>query len=110
MRSFYLIVWLAALALATIRQISAEEAVNSPVYAVTYLEVAPLAAGQAAALARQHADASRKEAGNVGFEMFAEIGRPNRLAVLEAWRDKPAYEAHGAAASTAAFRDKLQPL
>jgi quinol monooxygenase YgiN len=42
--------------------------------------------------------------------MLAEIGRPNRLAVLEAWRDKPAYDAHGAAPSTAAFRDKLNPL
>jgi quinol monooxygenase YgiN len=90
--------------------VKAEEAVNTPVYVVTYFEVAPPTAGQAAALARQHADASRKEAGNVGFEMLAEIGRPNRLAVLEAWRDKPAYDAHGAAPSTAAFRDKLNPL
>jgi quinol monooxygenase YgiN len=110
MRLSHSIVGLTALALATIQPISAEEAVNTPVYAVTYLEVAPPVVGQAAALARQHADASRKEAGNVGFEMFAEIGRPNRLAVLEAWRDKSAYEAHGAASSTAAFRDKLNPL
>jgi quinol monooxygenase YgiN len=110
MRLSHSIVGLAALALVTTQPINAEEAVNTPVYAVTYLEVAPPATGQAAALARQHADASRKEAGNVGFEMFAEIGRQNRLAILEAWRDKPAYEAHGAASSTAAFRDKLNPL
>ena len=101
MRLSHLIVSLAVLVLATVRPVYAEEAVNTPVYAVTYLEVAPPAAGQAAALARQHADASRKEAGNVGFEMFAEIGRPNRLAILEAWRDKPAYEAHGAASASA---------
>ena len=56
---------------------------NSPVYAVTYFEVAPASAGQAASLARQHADGTRKEDGNMGFEVFAEIGRPNRLAVLE---------------------------
>jgi quinol monooxygenase YgiN len=110
MRLSHLILSLAALGLVIGRPVNAEEPVNSPVYAVTYFEVAPPSAAQAAALARQHADATRKEAGNVGFEMFAEIGRPNRLAVLEAWRDKPTYEAHGAAASTAAFRDKLQPL
>ena len=110
MRLSPLIISLAVLVLAIVQPINAEEAVNTPVYAVTYFEVAPPAAGQAAALARQYADASRKEDGNVGFEMFAEIGRPNRLAILEAWRDKLAYEAHGAASSTAAFRDKLNPL
>jgi quinol monooxygenase YgiN len=110
MRFSHVIFSLAALGLAVVRPVYAEETVNGPVYVVTYFDVAPPAAGEAAALARQHADASRKEAGNTGFEMFAEIGRPNRLAILEAWRDKNAYEAHDAAASTAAFRDKLQPL
>jgi quinol monooxygenase YgiN len=110
MRLSSLIYGLAAFALATMQPVNAEEAVNTPVYAVTYFDVAPPAAGQAATLARQHAEASRKEAGNAGFEMLAEIGRPNRLAILETWRDKSAYDAHGAAPSTAAFRDKLQPL
>ena len=99
----------AVIVLATVQPINAEEAVNTPVYAVTYLEVAPPSAAQAASLARQYAEASRKEAGNVAFDMLAEIGRPNRLAILQAWRDKPALDAHVAAASTAAFRDKLQP-
>ncbi len=108
MRLSHLIVGLAALALATMPPLNAEEAVNTQVYVVTYFDVAPAAAGQAASLARQHAEASRKEAGNAGFEMLAEIGRPNRLAILEAWRDKSAYDAHGAAST--AFRDKLQPL
>ncbi len=80
------------------------------VYVVTYLDVAPPEAAQAAALARQYAPASRKEAGNEAFDVFEEIGRPNRFAILEAWRDKAAYDAHGAAASTTGFRDKLQPL
>ena len=110
MRLSSLIYGVAAFALATMQPVNAEEAVNTPVYAVTYLDVAPPAAGQAATLARQHAEASHKEAGNAGFEMLAEIGRPNRLAILETWRDKSAYDAHSAAPSTAAFRDKLQPL
>jgi quinol monooxygenase YgiN len=42
--------------------------------------------------------------------MLDEIARPNRLAILEAWRDKAAYDAHSEGASTTAFRDKLQPL
>jgi quinol monooxygenase YgiN len=110
MRLFRLIFSLAALVLIAVRPTLAEEAVSAPVYIVTYFEVAPTAAAQSAALGRQYADASRKEAGNTAYNMLEEIGRPNRLAILEAWRDKQAYEAHGAAASTAAFRDKLQPL
>ena len=110
MRLSHLIVGLAALALATGRPLHAEETVNGPVYIVTYFDVAPPAAAQTAALAQQFTEASRKEPGNMGFEVLEEIGRPNRLAILETWRDKQAYDAHGAAATTTAFRDKLQPL
>ncbi len=107
MRLSHLIFGLAALAFATPRPVHAEDVV---VYVVTYFDVAPPAAAETAALARQYAGASRKEAGNAGFGMFAEIGRPNRFAILEAWRDKAAYEAHVAAASTTVYRDKLKPL
>ncbi len=110
MRLSHLIVGLAALSLATVQPLHAEETGNGPVYVVTYFDVAPPAAPQTAALARQFVEASRKEAGNMGFEAIEEIGRPNRLAILETWRDKQAYDAHGAAATTTAFRDKLQPL
>jgi quinol monooxygenase YgiN len=110
MRLSHLIVGLAASALATVQPLHAEETGNGPVYVVTYFDIAPPAAAQTPALARQWVEASRKEAGNMGFEVLEEIGRPNRLAILETWRDQQAYDAHGAAATTAAFRDKLQPL
>jgi quinol monooxygenase YgiN len=110
MRLSHLVIGLAALALATVRLGYAEDTVNTPVYVVTYFDVAPTAAADTAALLRQYAEASRKEAGNVGSEAFEEIGRPNRCAILESWRDQAALEAHGAAASTSAFRDKLKPL
>ena len=67
---------------------------------MTYSDVAPPAAAQTAALAREFVEASRKQAGNMGFDVLEEIGRPNRLAILETWRDKQAYDAHGAAAAT----------
>src|SRR5436190_6614722 len=110
MRPLRLIVVLAALTLATARPGYTEDPVNNPVYVVTYFEVAPTAAAETANLVRQHAEAVRTETGNLSFEAFAEIGRPNRLAILESWRDKPALEAHGAAPSTSAFSDKLKPL
>jgi quinol monooxygenase YgiN len=105
-----MILGLAALTLAAGRPVHAEETVSTPVYVVTYFDVAPPAAAQAAAGARQFAEASRKEAGNAGFEMLQEIGRPNRFAILEAWRDKQAYDAHAAAALKTGYRDRMQPL
>jgi quinol monooxygenase YgiN len=109
MRLSHWLIGLAVLALATTRPSFAEDAVSA-LYAVTYFDVAPTAAVETAALLRQHAEATRKEAGNLSFGAFEEIGRPNRFAILETWRDKSAVEAHGAASSVSTFRDKLKPL
>ena len=87
MRLQQLIFALAALVLGTARPLCAEETAR-PVYIVTYFDVAPAAAQQSAAIAREFAAASRKEDGNAGFEVFEEIARPSRFAILETWRDK----------------------
>ena len=110
MRVRYLIFALAALVLGTVGPLYAEETMNGPVYIVTYFDVAPTAAQQSSGIVREFADVSRKEAGSAAYEVLAEIGRRNRLAIVEAWRDEHAYETHDVAASTTAFREKLRPL
>jgi quinol monooxygenase YgiN len=110
MRVSHLIFTLAALGLAIVPPIYAEETVNGPVYLVTYFEIAPTAAAQGAAVARQYAEASRKENGNDEFDVFEEVARPSRFAILEAWRDKNAADAHDAGAAATAFRGRLQPM
>jgi quinol monooxygenase YgiN len=44
------------------------------------------------------------------MELAQEAGRPTRFAVLGIWADQKAYEAHGKAAHTAQFRDKLRAV
>jgi quinol monooxygenase YgiN len=110
MRLSHLILFAAALGLATARPVDAEDTVPSPLYIVTYFDVAPTSTQQSAGIVREAADASRKEDGNAGVEAFEEIGRPSRFATLEIWRDKKAADAHNASNVTAAFRNKLQPL
>jgi quinol monooxygenase YgiN len=110
MRIFPLILGLAASAVMTSASLRAEDAVNAPVYLVAYFEVAPSAAAQTADLLRQYAGASRTEDGNTSLDAFQEIGRPNRFAIVEAWRDKKAVEAHNSSAATSTLRDRLQPL
>ena len=81
---------------------------SGPVYVVTYFEVAPAASRKAGGLLRQFTVASRKEGGNVEFTVLRETTRPGRFAIVEAWRDKAALDAHGAAMKT--LGDKLQPV
>ncbi len=79
-----------------------------PVYAVTYFEVAPTGSRKAAALLRQFAAETRKEDGNTELTALHEMGRAGRFAIVEAWKDKAAYDHHGAAMR--ALGDKLQPI
>jgi quinol monooxygenase YgiN len=79
-------------------------------YVVTYIEVAPSAKGEAAGLLRAIAAASRKEAGNERYNVLQRIGRDNQFAILEAWTDWKAAEAHAEGAALRQFREKLHPL
>ena len=47
------------------------------------------------------ADASRKGAGNLRFEVVQQTSRPNHFTVIEAWKDQKAYDARGSAARSA---------
>jgi quinol monooxygenase YgiN len=83
---------------------------SGPVYVVTHIDFTPrnAAAGEKALL--QYALDSRKEAGAVRCEVLQEAAAANHFIVLEIWRDRPAYDAHLAAADTLRFRDAIQPL
>jgi quinol monooxygenase YgiN len=61
-----------------------------------------------ALLLRPFAAATRKEDGNVEFTLLDEVGRSGRMAIVEAWRDKAALDAHQAAVK--ALAEKLQPF
>jgi quinol monooxygenase YgiN len=71
-------------------------AAGPQIYVVTYLEVGAPAAAKAAALLRRMAAASRRQGGNTRYDVLQEIGRPERFAIVEGWRDKEAFEAHRA--------------
>jgi quinol monooxygenase YgiN len=82
---------------------------TSATYVVSYIEVAPSSARNAAAALRALRDASRKEGGNSGFEILQRIGQSQQFAILEVWRDTRAQAGHAPAAGTAQLRDKLKP-
>jgi len=79
-------------------------------YVVSYIEVAPSARMAALPLLRALRDASRKEAGNSGFEILQRIDRAAHFAIVENWQDAKAQANHAAAADAKSFYDKLKPL
>lgn len=81
---------------------------SGPYYIVTYFNVAPKSVRKAAALLRSFAAASRKEDGNTELTVLHELNRPGHFAIVEAWKDKAASEAHQGAMK--ALGDKLQPI
>jgi len=83
---------------------------DNAVYLATYVEVAPTAAAAGATLLKRYHEGSRKEGGNLRFDVLQESARPNRFVILEAWQDKPALDAHANAVGTAQFTDKLKDI
>jgi quinol monooxygenase YgiN len=93
--------------LAGITSVRAQDA--SAIYIVSYIEVAPSARTATVSMLRALRDASRKEAGNSGFEVLQRIGQPQQFSILEVWSDAKAQSSHVAATGTAQFHDKLKP-
>jgi quinol monooxygenase YgiN len=83
---------------------------GNAVYLATYVEVMPNAVGSGAALLKHYRDASRSDSGNLRFDVFAEIARPNRFVILETWRDQAALADHVQSAATAQFREQLKAI
>ena len=75
---------------------------------VSHVDVAPNP--QVAVLLRDLAEASRKEAGSVRFDVVQHTMRANHFTVVEVWRDQKALDAHVAAPHTRQYRDTLQPM
>jgi quinol monooxygenase YgiN len=83
------------------------QAEDDGVYLVTYVESLPfnaLSPQSGIALQLEHyRDASRREAGNLRFDVLTELGRPNRFIILQAWRNAASLDAHGLTDSAAKF-------
>jgi quinol monooxygenase YgiN len=74
---------------------------------VSHVDVAPNP--QTPVLLKNLAEASRKDEGNVRFDVLQHTMRANHFTVIETWRDQKALDAHVAAAHTRQYRDELQP-
>jgi len=78
-------------------------------YVVTHVDfVPPNVADMAKEMAQFGVD-SRKDAGNVRFEVLRSVERMNHFEFVEVWRTRQDFEAHLAQEHTRRFREKIQP-
>jgi quinol monooxygenase YgiN len=75
---------------------------------VSHVDVAP--DPRVAGMLSRLAESSRKEDGNVRFDVVQHLQRANHFTVVETWRDQKAFDAHVAAAHTRQYRDEIQPM
>jgi autoinducer 2-degrading protein len=64
----------------------------------------------AADLLRKLSEASRKEEGNLRFDVLQHATRGNHFTVIEEWRTTKASETHAAATHTKEYRNSLGPM
>ena len=75
---------------------------------VSHVDVAPNP--QVAVMLKDLAEASRKEPGNVRFDVVQHTMRANHFTVVEIWRDQKALDVHVGSPHAKHYRDTLQPM
>ena len=81
---------------------------GSQVVVVSHVDVAPNP--QVAVMLKDLAEASRKEPGNVRFDVVQHTMRANHFTVVEVWRDQKALDVHVGTPHAKHYRDTLQPM
>jgi quinol monooxygenase YgiN len=79
-------------------------------YVIAHVDIGGGPKADAAGMLQKLAEASRREAGNLRFEVYQHAVRANHFTVVEAWQNQSALDAHAASANTKRYRDELQPI
>jgi quinol monooxygenase YgiN len=77
------------------------------IYVVTHIDVTGQFKDDAIVMMKKLAADSRREAGAERYDVWQQSNRLNHFTVCEIWKDQAALDAHGRAAPTREFRDKI---
>lgn len=80
------------------------------VYVVTHVDVGPPNRDKIMVALKALAEPTRKDRGNIRFDVLQQKNRTNHFTVVEAWTDQPSNDAHELAPHTKEFRAILGPL
>jgi autoinducer 2-degrading protein len=82
---------------------------NRSTYVISHVDIGGQGTN-ASELLKRLAEASRKEPGNLRFDVLQHAMRANHFTVIEAWQNDKALDAHAAAAHTRQYRDGIGPI
>jgi quinol monooxygenase YgiN len=80
------------------------------VYVLTHVDIAPERSAESLKILSEAAAASRRDKGNLTYEIIQQTSRPNHFTFIEVWSEIKSLQAHAAAPHTIAFRDELRPI
>jgi quinol monooxygenase YgiN len=78
------------------------------VYVITHVDASPTP--QLPMMLQRLAEDSRRDDGNLRFDIVQHTMRANHFTIIEAWRDRKAVDAHATAAHTRQYRDDFGPM
>lgn len=79
-------------------------------YSVAYVDILPASRTAAIAAIRQYREASRKDDGFRGVELFEQAERPAHFCIIETWASNQDMDAHAASANTKDFRTRIDSM
>ena len=77
---------------------------------VTHVDVPPPRKDEAEPLLSRLAEVSRKDKGNLRYDVFQQTSRTNHFTVFAAWTNVEAFESHEISAHRMDFREALWPI
>jgi quinol monooxygenase YgiN len=80
------------------------------IYIVSYVEIVPNALHYGSALLNHYRDVRREQSGNLRSTVLHEIGRPDRFAIMEVWRNKAAADNRDTSSSILQLRHELTAI
>jgi quinol monooxygenase YgiN len=81
---------------------------SQTVYVITHVDASPTP--QLPMMLERLAADSRRDEGNLRFDIYQHTMRANHFTIVEAWRDRQAQDAHAAAAHTRQYRQEFAPM
>jgi len=81
---------------------------RNTVYVITHVDASPQP--QLPMMLQQLAEESRRDDGNLRFDIVQHTQRANHYTIIEAWRDRKAADAHAAAPHTKQYREEFAPM
>ena len=86
------------------------EVADNAIYGLTHVDVIPSNLDAGVGYLQTLVVASRQDAGNVRFDVLAQVSRRNHMTLVESWESAEAQAAHSEAAHSKEFRAALLPL